>query len=82
FDADFGIEASNLVNGAVAAGDARTGAAALRVLLDLSPAKLVLLIVAIKAVAWTLAPALTHLAVPLDVAEGYGSGRAWVLATD
>lgn len=70
------------MNGAVAAGDARTGAAALRVLLDLSPAKLVLLIVAIKAVAWTLAPALTHLAVPLDVAEGYGSGRAWVLATD
>ncbi len=71
-----------MVNGAVAAGDARTAAASLRVLLDLSPAKLVLLIVAIKAVAWTLAPALTHLAVPLDVAEAYGSGRAWVLATD
>lgn len=71
-----------MVNGAVAPGNARVAAAGLRVLLALSPAKLVLLIIAIKAVAWTLAPALTHLAVPLDVAEGYGSGRAWVLATD
>lgn len=34
-----------------------------------------------QAVAWTLAPALTHRTVPMDVAEGYAWGREWVLAT-
>ncbi|MBN9278654.1 MAG: glycosyltransferase family 39 protein, partial [Hyphomicrobium sp.] len=32
-------------------------------------------------VGWTLAPALTHISVPLDVAEGYAWGREWVIAT-
>ena len=31
--------------------------------------------------AWTLAPALTHSAPPLDVVEGYMWGREWVIAT-
>ncbi len=43
--------------------------------------QLLLTAVAVHAAAWTLAPALCHLSVPLDVAEGYGWGREWPLAT-
>jgi hypothetical protein len=45
------------------------------------PAALVGLLVAGQVVAWTLAPALSHSAPPLDVVEGYMWGREWVLAT-
>jgi 4-amino-4-deoxy-L-arabinose transferase-like glycosyltransferase len=34
-----------------------------------------------QSTAWTLAPALTHSAPPLDVVEGYMWGREWVVAT-
>ncbi|MGE0853022.1 MAG: hypothetical protein AB7O44_26000 [Hyphomicrobiaceae bacterium] len=39
------------------------------------------LLVAGQLVAWTLAPALSHSAPPLDVVESYMWGREWVLAT-
>ena len=46
-----------------------------------SPAALVSLLIVGQIVAWTLAPALTHSAPPLDVVEGYMWGREWVIAT-
>jgi len=45
------------------------------------PATLVALLIGGQVFAWTLAPALTHSAPPLDVVEGYMWGREWVLAT-
>ena len=47
----------------------------------LTPTQLVLLFGAAQIVLWTLAPALTHTAPPIDVAEGYLWGREWVIAT-
>lgn len=49
--------------------------------LPADPGALIGLLVAAQVVAWTLAPALTHSAPPLDVVEGYMWGREWVLAT-
>ena len=46
-----------------------------------NPAALVGFLIVGQIVAWTLAPALTHSAPPLDVVEGYMWGREWVLAT-
>jgi 4-amino-4-deoxy-L-arabinose transferase-like glycosyltransferase len=46
-----------------------------------NPTALVVLLCAGQIVAWTLAPALTHSAPPLDVVEGYMWGREWVIAT-
>jgi len=46
-----------------------------------SPTALVGLLAAGQLVAWTLAPAFTHSAPPLDVVEGYMWGREWVIAT-
>ena len=46
-----------------------------------APATLVVLFAAAQIVVWTLAPALTHRAPPLDVVEGYMWGREWVIAT-
>jgi 4-amino-4-deoxy-L-arabinose transferase-like glycosyltransferase len=46
-----------------------------------APATLIALFAAAQIVAWTLAPALTHTASPLDVVEGYMWGREWVIAT-
>ena len=45
------------------------------------PTALVALLVAGQIVAWTLAPALTHYAPPLDVVESTMWGREWVIAT-
>jgi 4-amino-4-deoxy-L-arabinose transferase-like glycosyltransferase len=45
------------------------------------PTAMVGLLVAGQLVAWTLAPALSHSAPPLDVVESYMWGREWVLAT-
>ncbi len=45
------------------------------------PATLIALLIGGQIVAWTLAPALSHSAPPLDVVEGYMWGREWVLAT-
>jgi len=42
---------------------------------------LVVLFGAAQIALWTLAPALTHTAPPIDVAEGYMWGREWVIAT-
>jgi 4-amino-4-deoxy-L-arabinose transferase-like glycosyltransferase len=47
----------------------------------LQPASLVALAAGLQVIAWTLAPALTHSAPPLDVVEGYMWGREWVIAT-
>ena len=46
-----------------------------------NPTALLALLVAGQIVAWTLAPALTHYAPPLDVVEGNMWGREWVIAT-
>jgi 4-amino-4-deoxy-L-arabinose transferase-like glycosyltransferase len=46
-----------------------------------NPAALVGLLVTGQIVVWTLAPALTHSAPPLDMVEGYMWGREWVIAT-
>jgi 4-amino-4-deoxy-L-arabinose transferase-like glycosyltransferase len=46
-----------------------------------APAHLVMLFAAGQIATWTLAPALTHRAPPIDVAEGYMWGREWVIAT-
>ena len=46
-----------------------------------APATLVALFAAGQIAMWTLAPALTHSAPPLDVVEGYMWGREWVIAT-
>ncbi len=46
-----------------------------------SPERLVLVIMALLAVAWTITPSLVNLAPPLDVVEGYMWGREWPLAT-
>ena len=45
------------------------------------PILLVALMATFQVGAWTLAPALTHSALPLDVVEGYMLGREWVIAT-
>jgi 4-amino-4-deoxy-L-arabinose transferase-like glycosyltransferase len=45
------------------------------------PEALVALLAVGQILAWTLAPALTHSAPPLDVVEGYMWGREWVIAT-
>jgi len=46
-----------------------------------NPPVLVAVMAACQIVAWTLAPALTHSSLPLDVIEGYMWGREWVIAT-
>jgi 4-amino-4-deoxy-L-arabinose transferase-like glycosyltransferase len=46
-----------------------------------APSQLIVLFAAAQIVLWTLAPALTHRAPPIDVAEGYMWGREWVIAT-
>ena len=46
-----------------------------------APARLVALFAMAQIGLWTLAPALTHTAPPIDVAEGYMWGREWVIAT-
>ena len=46
-----------------------------------NPTALIGLLVAGQIITWTLAPALTHSAPPLDVVEGYMWGREWVIAT-
>ena len=46
-----------------------------------NPGALVVLFAGMQVVAWTLAPALTYSAPPLDVVEGYMWGREWVIAT-
>jgi 4-amino-4-deoxy-L-arabinose transferase-like glycosyltransferase len=46
-----------------------------------NPGALVGLLVVGQIAGWTLAPALTHDAPPLDVVEGYMWGREWVAAT-
>jgi 4-amino-4-deoxy-L-arabinose transferase-like glycosyltransferase len=46
-----------------------------------TPVNLVGLFVLAQIVVWTLAPALTHRAPPIDVVEGYMWGREWVIAT-
>ena len=46
-----------------------------------SPGTLVVLFATAQVVVWTLAPALTHSAPPIDVVEGYMWGREWVIAT-
>jgi hypothetical protein len=58
--------------------DARTRAA---VHGPIDPTVLVALMATCQIVAWTLAPALTQSALPLDVVEGYMWGREWVIAT-
>jgi 4-amino-4-deoxy-L-arabinose transferase-like glycosyltransferase len=45
------------------------------------PAALIGLLIAGQLIAWTLAPALTHVVPPLDVVEGYMWGREWLIAT-
>ncbi len=47
----------------------------------LDPVLLVGLMAIMQIGAWTLVPALTHSALPLDVVEGYMLGREWVIAT-
>jgi 4-amino-4-deoxy-L-arabinose transferase-like glycosyltransferase len=42
---------------------------------------LIVLFAAAQIVLWTLAPALTYRAPPIDVVEGYMWGREWVIAT-
>src|ERR1700674_982348 len=61
-----------------AATDARTSRA-IRGSID--PTMLVALMATCQIVAWTLAPALTQIGLPLDVVEGYMWGREWVIAT-
>src|SRR5690242_9476153 len=46
-----------------------------------APRYLVMLFAAGQILAWSLAPALTHRAPPIDVAEGYMWGREWLIAT-
>ena len=55
--------------------------ATLRELIASSPTRLVAVLCAVQIVLWTLIPALTSLALPIDVIEGYLWGREWVLAT-
>ena len=45
------------------------------------PARMVMALCATQIVVWTIIPALTNLALPIDVIEGYLWGREWVLAT-
>lgn len=45
------------------------------------PAYALLLLALVQVVVWTLAPALTHTAPPLDVVESYLWGREWVIGT-
>ncbi len=47
----------------------------------LEPTNLIGLLVLGQLVAWTLAPAISHIAPPLDVVESYMWGREWVVAT-
>jgi len=46
-----------------------------------SPGGLVAAAVGLQVLAWTITPALTNAAPPLDVVESYMWGREWVLAT-
>ena len=46
-----------------------------------APPYLIVLFAAAQIVLWTLAPALTYRAPPIDVVEGYMWGREWVIAT-
>ena len=48
---------------------------------SIDPTVLVALMAACQIAAWTLAPALTQIGLPLDVVEGYMWGREWVIAT-
>jgi 4-amino-4-deoxy-L-arabinose transferase-like glycosyltransferase len=48
---------------------------------SLNPPTLVALMATCQVAAWTLAPALSHNSLPLDVVEGYMWGREWVIAT-
>jgi 4-amino-4-deoxy-L-arabinose transferase-like glycosyltransferase len=48
---------------------------------SIDPAVLVALMAVCQVAAWTLAPALAHSSLPLDVVEGYMWGREWVIAT-
>jgi 4-amino-4-deoxy-L-arabinose transferase-like glycosyltransferase len=45
------------------------------------PALVVLALCVVQGLTWTIVPALTNLALPIDVIEGYLWGREWVLAT-
>lgn len=47
----------------------------------LEPKTLIALLVLGQMVAWTLAPAISHISPPLDVVESYMWGREWVVAT-
>jgi 4-amino-4-deoxy-L-arabinose transferase-like glycosyltransferase len=47
----------------------------------MEPKALVALLVVAQLTFWTLAPAITHIAPPLDVVESYMWGREWVVAT-
>ena len=42
---------------------------------------MIALLVLGQMVAWTLAPAISHISPPLDVVESYMWGREWVVAT-
>lgn len=48
---------------------------------QIDPAKVLASLVALSAVVWIVLPALTRLAPPLDVVEGYMWGREWPLLT-
>lgn len=48
---------------------------------SLSPSAMLVTLALLSAFSWTIAPALTHLAPPLDVVEGYMWGREWPLLT-
>jgi len=48
----------------------------------LNPTLLVALMAVYQVGVWTLVPALTYSAMPLDVVEGYMWGREWLIATD
>lgn len=48
-------------------------------LASIDPAVVVAALVAVHIVVWTLAPALSHPGLPLDVVEGYAIGREWVV---
>lgn len=45
------------------------------------PASLIAALAIAQIAGWTLAPALTHVAPPLDVVEGYMWGQEWVIAS-
>lgn len=45
------------------------------------PVRLLAMVAGLQMIVWTLTPALVNSAPPLDVVEGYMSGREWVIAT-